>query len=118
MAELTDLLQRHVEQYNHGIDTGDWGPMLDAFEADAEMHVHGSQHEQYNGRAAIADAYAKRPPGDHIDVISSEERDGGIVARYRLRKGGNEPAGEMHLTPGNDPDKVSKLVVTFQHGLG
>jgi hypothetical protein len=119
MSKLSDLLHRHVERYNHGIDTGDWAPMVDGFEDDAEMHFHGPRHEQYSGRDAIADAYAKQPPDDHIDIMSTEERDGGIIARYRWRNGGTEPAGEMQLTPGkDDPDKVAKLVVTFQQGLG
>jgi hypothetical protein len=117
MTEPSELLRRHVEQYNHGIDTGDWGPMLDAFEADAQMHFHGEQHEQFNGTAAIADAYATRPPDDHIDILSTEEREGGIVARYAWRKGNGKPAGEMRLTPGKDPNKIAKVVVTFQHGL-
>jgi SnoaL-like protein len=119
MSKLSDLLHRHVDHYNHGVDTGDWGPMVDSFDENGEMHFEGPEPAQYKGRGAIADAYAKRPPDDHIDIISSEERGGGIVARYRWRNGGSDPAGEMHLVPGrDDPDKVAKLVVTFQQGLG
>jgi SnoaL-like protein len=119
MSKLSDLLHRHVDRYNHGVDTGDWGPMLDSFDENGEMHFEGSDPAQYRGRAEIAEAYDKRAAGDHIDILSTEEHDGGIVARYGWRKAGGAPAGEMHLTPSKgDPDKVAKLVVTFQQGLG
>ena len=47
-----------------------------------------------------------------------QARDGMVVARYGWRTDPGQAAGEMHVTPSDDPDKIAKLVVTFQQGLG
>jgi hypothetical protein len=118
MTKLSDLLHRHVERFNHSIDSGEWDSMADGFADDAEMHFEGATTGPFIGRKAIAKAYAEQPPDDHIDILGTEERDGKLVARYGWRKDNGQPAGEMHLTAGDDPEKISKLVVTFQQGLG
>jgi steroid delta-isomerase len=118
MTKLSDLLHRHVERFNRSIDSGDWGSTADGFADDAEMHFDGAPVGPFIGRDAIAKAYTEQPPDDHIDILGTEERDGTLVARYGWRKDNGTPAGEMHLTAADDPDKISRLVVTFQEGLG
>jgi steroid Delta-isomerase len=118
MTKLSDLLHRHVERFNRSIDSGDWEPTAAGFADNGEMHFEGGATGPFIGRKAIASAYAEQPPDDHIEVLGTEERDGKVVARYGWRKDNGKPAGEMHLTASEDPDKISKLVVTFQEGLG
>src|SRR5262249_38160587 len=117
MTKLSDLLHRHVDRFNRSIDSGEWGSTADGFADDAAMHFEGVPTGPFIGRDAIAKAYAEQPPDDHIDILGTEERDGKLVARYGWRKGNGTAAGEMHLTASDDPDKISRLVITFQEGL-
>ena len=63
------------------------------------------------GRDAIDAAYREQPPDDEIEILSSEERDGMVVARYAWLRDEGRQAGEMLLTPRDD--EIQKLVVTF-----
>ena len=69
-----DLFDRHVERFNHGVRTGDFGPMLEQFTADAELHFEGVPVGPFVGRSVIAEAYAQNPPDDEIDVLGVEDR--------------------------------------------
>ena len=80
----------HVERFNHGVRTGDFGPMLEQFTADAELHFEGVAVGPFVGRSVIAEAYAQNPPDDEIDVLGVET-DGAPSSRTmrgRRTKGG------------------------------
>jgi steroid Delta-isomerase len=106
------LLGRHVELFNDGVRTGDFGPMLEQFTDDAELRFEGVPAGPFHGKAAIADAYASNPPDDEIDILSSEEDEREIVARYAWRADEGRPAGRMIITPRGD--QIERLVVTFE----
>ena len=63
------------------------------------------------GRDAIDAAYREQPPDDEIEILSTEEREGVVVARYAWLHDEGRQAGEMLLTPRDD--QIQKLVVTF-----
>ena len=106
-----DLLARHVQLFNEAVRTGEFGSMLDQFTEDAELEFQGVPVGPFRGKEAIAAAYATNPPDDEVDVLSSEEADGEIVARYAWRADGGRPSGRMLITPRGDA--IAKLVVTF-----
>lgn len=106
------LLDRHVELFNAGVRTGDFGPMLEQFTDDAELRFEGVPAGPFAGRQEIADAYAANPPDDEIDIVSSEESEGEIVARYAWRADQGRPAGRMIITPRGG--EIARLVVTFE----
>jgi hypothetical protein len=106
------LLDRHVELFNAGVRTRDFGPMLEQFTDDAELRFEGVPAGPFNGKREIADAYATNPPDDEIDVVSSEEGEHEIVARYAWRADEGRPAGRMIITPRGD--LIERLVVTFE----
>lgn len=106
------LLGRHVELFNAGVRTGDFGPMLEQFTDDAELRFEGVPAGPFHGKPAIAEAYATNPPDDEIDIVSSEQDEHEIVARYAWRADEGRPAGRMIITPRGD--EIARLVVTFE----
>jgi cysteine desulfurase/selenocysteine lyase len=106
------LLEDHVERFNAGIETGDFGRMVERFTEDAELVFEGVPVGPFTGRQAIADAYRDQPPDDKVAVVSATERaDGTIVTRYGWLRDGGREAGEMRIT--RRGDRIARLVVTF-----
>jgi hypothetical protein len=107
-AVLTD----HVERFNEGIRTGDFGPMLEAFTPDAELVFDGVPVGPFVGRAAIEEAYRERPPDDEVRLLGPVRSEGDtLVADYAWARDGTR-AGRMILTPSDSA--VARLVVTFE----
>jgi hypothetical protein len=84
------LLERHVANFNQGVRTGNWTPMLELLTDDAELEFVGIPVGPFHGREAIAHAYRSQPPDDEIVLL-----DGG--PRYAWLGRPEEPAGELHL---------------------
>ena len=106
------LLDEHVERFNAGVRSGDFGPMIAAFAENAELHFEGVPVGPFVGRDAIDAAYRQQPPDDEVEILGVEERDDGVVvARYAWLREEGRPAGEMRLTPREG--QIEKLVVTF-----
>jgi cysteine desulfurase/selenocysteine lyase len=107
-----DLLRDHIERFNAGVRSGDFGPMVAKFAADAEMVFEGVPAGPFAGRDAIAAAYRDQPPDDETRILDAHERaDGVVVARYGWQRDGGNPAGEMRLTVRDG--EIARLVVTF-----
>jgi steroid delta-isomerase len=107
-----DFLTAHVERFNAGVRSGDWGPMLDEFADNAELAFEGVPVGPFRGKEAIARAYAERPPDDEIDILRTRESsDDLIVADYAWRADPKTRAGAMifRLRDG----KIDRLLVTF-----
>jgi steroid delta-isomerase len=109
------LLEEHVERFNTGVRTGDWGAMLEQFDDAAELEFRGIPVGPYVGKEAIAAAYRDRPPDDELRVLEHRERDGGVDARYAWLAEPDVAAGEMLLTAVDG--RIGKLVVTFDRGV-
>jgi RimJ/RimL family protein N-acetyltransferase len=110
-----ELLHRHVERFNAGVRSGEWGPMLEQFDDDAEMEFRGIPVGPFHGLEAIEEAYRTQPPDDELRIIEERERDGRIEARYAWLADPDVAAGEMFLTSGGG--SIRKLVVTFDRGV-
>lgn len=111
-----ELLLRHVESFNHGVRTGDFDPMLQAFADDAVMRFEGLGRDPRRGREAIADAYRTSPPNDEISLLETALRsDGTVAASYAWKSEPDAIAGELRIKP--DGGRIAELVVTFgSHG--
>ena len=106
------LLTEHVERFNEGIRTGDWGPMLRGFAPDAELAFDGVPVGPFVGRDAIAEAYRRQPPDDEVRLLGApREEDGALVADYAWAREGTR-AGRMILTPRDGA--IARLLVTFE----
>jgi steroid Delta-isomerase len=106
------MLEEHVRRFNEGVRSGDFGPMLAAFAPDAEMVFEGVPVGPFMGRAAIAAAYAERPPDDEIVLLGRPRVEAdAIESDYAWAKEGTR-AGRMILTARTG--EIVRLVVTFE----
>jgi steroid Delta-isomerase len=113
---VNELLHSHVERFNAGVRSGDFGPMLENFEDAAEMEFHGIPVGPFVGKDAIEAAYREQPPDDELRVLEEREGDaGGVEARYAWLAEPDVAAGEMFFTV--DDGLIRKLVVTFDRGI-
>src|SRR6266536_3575391 len=111
------LLEDHIERFNAGVETGDFGRMVERFTEDAELVFEGIPVGPFTGRQAIADAYREQPPDDKVAVVSATERaDGTIVTRYGWLRDAGRETGEMRIT--RRGDRIARLVVTFDQPAG
>jgi steroid Delta-isomerase len=112
---VSGVLDDHVERFNAGVRTGDWGPMVDGFGKDAEMEFRGVPVGPFVGRSSIAAAYREQPPDDELRVLEQRQVDGRIEARYAWLAEPDVAAGEILLTAAGG--EIRKLVVTFDRGV-
>jgi steroid delta-isomerase len=112
---VNELLERHVERFNAGVRTGDWGPMLAQFDETAELEFRGIPVGPFAGKDAIAAAYREQPPDDELRVLEERDRADGVDARYAWLAQPEVAAGEMLITA--DVGRIQKLVVTFDRGV-
>ena len=104
------LFEAHVERFNAGVRSGDFGPMVAAFSDDARLVFEGVPAGPFEGRAAIDTAYRQMPPDDEIDIISVDESDEAtVVARWAWKA--TRAKGTMTLT--HDADTITELTVAF-----
>jgi steroid Delta-isomerase len=98
------MLSEHVERFNHGVRTGDFGPMVAAFAEDAELVFEGIPVGPFVGREAIGDAYAAQPPDDEIVLLDRE-------GTYAWGSAPDVPAGQMFLTERDG--EIARLVIRY-----
>jgi steroid Delta-isomerase len=98
------LLKQHVERFNEGVRTGDFGPMVAAFSPDAELVFEGIPLGPFAGREAIAAAYRERPPDDEIVLLDGD-------GTYAWAREPDAPAGRMSLTERDG--QIVRLVVEY-----
>jgi steroid delta-isomerase len=106
------LLHDYVMTHNECVRTGDWTPLTDWFAVDAELAFEGVPVGPFNGRGAIAAAYAAQPPDDEVVIFGTEENGDEIIAGYGWLREPGKQAGRMLVTPRDG--KIQKLIVTFE----
>jgi SnoaL-like protein len=110
---MTDfqLLDEHVADFNDGVRTGDFRPMLARFTDDAELAFEGVPAGPYVGIDAIEAAYRDSPPDDQITVLDAQLDGDTMVAPYSWARDEGRRSGEMRLTVRGG--RIARLVVTF-----
>ena len=107
-----ELLRSHVERFNEGVRSGDYGPMLEQFADDAELAFEGVPVGPFRGKEAIGRAYAEQPPDDQIVLLRTRESsDDLVVADYAWQADPKTRAGSMILRLREA--EIDRLVVTF-----
>jgi steroid delta-isomerase len=109
------LLTAHVERFNAGVRSGDFGPMVDWFTEDAELAFEGIPVGPFHGREAIAAAYRTQPPDDEIELLDVEQDGAGwVVASYAWRKRLGVRAGAVVLLPREG--RIARMVIHYGAG--
>ncbi len=107
-----ELLRSHVERFNEGVRSGDYGPMLEQFAEDAELAFEGVPLGPFRGKPAIAQAYADHPPDDEILILrTTESGDDLVVADYAWRAEPSARAGTVILRLRDA--EIDRLLVTL-----
>ncbi len=94
----------HVERFNRGVRTGDFGDMVSCFAEDAELLFDGVPVGPFRGREAISEAYAAQPPDDEIVLLDDD-------GTYAWAKEPETPAGQMLLTERDG--EIARLVIRY-----
>jgi hypothetical protein len=109
---LLDFAARHVEVFNAAVSSGDFASLVELFADDATLEFVGAPGGPFEGRDAIAAAYAAQPPTDTMTVLSVRvEDDGTVVEPFSWSADDGARSGEMRLVV--DGDRIRRLVVHF-----
>jgi steroid Delta-isomerase len=98
------LIAEHVERFNRGVRSGDFGEMVSFFAEDAELVLEGIPVGPFLGREAIGEAYAAQPPDDEIVLVDGE-------GTYAWAKEPEIPAGQLVLTERGG--EIARLVIRY-----
>jgi steroid Delta-isomerase len=98
------LIAEHVERFNEGVRSGDFGPMVSFFAEDAELVFEGIPVGPFVGRDAIGEAYSAMPPDDEIVLLDG-------AGTYAWMKEPEVPAGQLFLTERDG--KIARLVIRY-----
>jgi steroid Delta-isomerase len=98
------VLEAHVDRFNHGVRTRDFGPMVAAFADDAELVFEGIPVGPFVGREAIAEAYRAQPPDDEVVLLDAD-------GTYAWASAPNVPAGRMFLAERDG--EIARLVIRY-----
>jgi len=77
-----DAVSRHQILFNEGVRTGDFGPWLETSHTDAVATFTGLPIGPFQGRDALAKAYAEHPPTSEMRVLSSTVDGDAVTARF------------------------------------
>jgi steroid Delta-isomerase len=106
------FLERHVRTFNAAVESGDFGSLVELFAPDARLEFVGIPVGPFEGRDAIAAAYAAQPPTDTMTILDTAvEPDGTVVESFSWSSDGGERSGEMRLVA--DGEQIRRLVVSF-----
>ena len=106
------FLERHVETFNAAVSSGDFAPLVALFAADARLEFAGLPIGPFEGREAIAAAYAAQPPTDTMRILDTRvDEDGTVVEGFSWSADNGARSGEMRLVV--DGKQIRRLVVTF-----
>jgi hypothetical protein len=87
-------------------------PLVLLFTEDARLEFAGVPIGPFEGRDAIAAAYATQPPTDSMTILDTwVEPDGTVVEAFSWSADGGSRSGEMRLTV--DAGRIRHLVVVF-----
>jgi ketosteroid isomerase-like protein len=103
--------EAHVAAFDTAVRSGDWTTFSERFADDAVLAFVGPPVGPFEGRDAIAAAYAAQPPDDTISIVGAVTVEGDeTVVPYRWDATG--ATGTMRLTEAPD-GLLARLTVTF-----
>ena len=113
MVDITDLVRTHIDRFNAAVVSGRFDEMVAHSTADATMSFKGVPVGPFQGREAIAEAYAARPPDDQLLLLELlYQDDDSVDMSYAWVVDPDRRAGTMTIE--RRGDLISRLVVRFE----
>jgi len=90
MEDVQRAVDEHAALFNASVTAGEWSVFVATFAPDAVMRFVNVPVGPYEGRAAIAAAYASRPPDDTMTIVDIEAvEDDSARVRFSWDHGGD-----------------------------
>lgn len=105
---VPELLEKYVALHNRGVREGDFTELGALFHPNARLAFRGVPLGPFEGRDAIARAFAERPPSDELRIRHTSERPGTIFATYGWAAA---PAVGGSLRARHDGDRIRELLI-------
>jgi len=113
MTTLDEFALDHAAAFNDAVARGRFDDFLTRFSDDAVVrfeNLPGAGTLEFDGLAAIAEAYREQPPDDQIDIAGEPRDEGGtIVIRFEWRRDGSP--GVMRITRAGG--QITRMTVVF-----
>ncbi|HVZ41727.1 MAG TPA: nuclear transport factor 2 family protein [Candidatus Kapabacteria bacterium] len=106
-----EILRAYVERHNEGVETGDFGRMLELFAADAELVFVSVSFGPFQGREAIQNAFARHPPADKLSAGEVRPIPSGASTVYEWELHPGTKAGTIQADIVDE--KIVRMVIYF-----
>lgn len=105
-----ELLESYQILHNYGIESGDFGPMLELFADDAVFEFEDERIGKFEGIDMIAGVFRRQSPSIRL-AISNKTEDAGIAtADYADENAPDERLGSITLE--SVKDKIGRLFIS------
>ena len=78
----SDLLEKYIELYNYGADSGDFEPMLELFDDDAVYEFEDPRIGAFEGKDNIARMFSLQSPDSNLTIFNIKETGTEALADY------------------------------------
>ena len=106
------LLESYQILHNYGIESGDFGPMLELFSDDAIFEFEDERICKFEGIDMIAGVFRRQSPSVKLVISNMEESAGIATADYSDENSPEKQLGSITLESIND--KISRLYIARQ----
>lgn len=107
-----EILRAYIEFHNEGVESGDFSRMLELFASDAELRFVAISFGPFQGRDAIAQAFAEHPPADKLRASEPIPISAGTTTIYEWESSPGVKVGTISAIIENG--KIARMVIYFQ----
>jgi len=104
-----ELLQKYVLLHNYGVETGDFGPMLELFADDAVFEFENPRIGTFWGVKIIAGVFRRQQPDSMLVISNIEDR--GEAARADYGDEANATVRQGTITIDMENGRIKKLFI-------
>jgi hypothetical protein len=105
----SDLLEKYIELFNHGVESSDFEPMLELFDENAVYEFEDPRIGIFEGRDSIARMLRLQGPSSPMSVFNIKETDAAAIADYADDIAPLTRLGGIKLFSSNG--KIKKLII-------
>jgi hypothetical protein len=109
-ATNSNLLAKYVALHNRSVTDHDFEEMMTLFSDDAVLKFEGSFEMIFEGKSAIANAFARMPPTEHIYTQEAAESPSSTMALYGCNSAPEQVEGVIDIKTENG--LITALTIT------